>query len=53
VPTLVETKRGQNREGRREVVAEMLDYAANAAGQWDADALEEWAKIVWSAWASD
>jgi hypothetical protein len=42
VPTLIETKRGTNREGRREVVAQMLDYAANAAGQWDADKLESW-----------
>ena len=40
VPTLVETKRGINREGRREVVAQMLDYAANAAVEWDASMLE-------------
>ena len=41
VPTLVETKRGKNREGRREVVAQMLDYAANAAVEWDAGKVEE------------
>ena len=41
VPTLVETKRGTNREGRREVVAQMLDYAANAAVEWDAGKVEQ------------
>src|SRR4051812_12426684 len=33
VPTFVETKRGTNKQVRREVVAQMLDYAANAAGE--------------------
>ena len=33
-PTLVEVKRGSNREIRREVVGQMLDYAANAANVW-------------------
>ena len=30
IPTLVEVKRGSDTRGRREVVAQMLDYAANA-----------------------
>jgi hypothetical protein len=42
IPTLVETKRGEDTRGRREVVAQMLDYAANAATQWKAEGLREW-----------
>jgi hypothetical protein len=34
VPTLVETKRSTNRELRRQVVGQMLDYAANAVAFW-------------------
>src|SRR3954453_4139720 len=34
VPILVECKRGANREARREVVAQMIDYAANARLEW-------------------
>ena len=33
-PTLVEVKRGSNREIRRAVVGQMLDYAATAAAVW-------------------
>ena len=33
-PTLVEVKRGSNREVRRNIVGQMLDYAATAAGVW-------------------
>ena len=32
VPTLVEVKRGSNTQIRREVVGQMLDYAANGSG---------------------
>jgi len=42
IPTLVETKRADNRETRREVVAQMLDYAASASAEWTADKLAEW-----------
>jgi hypothetical protein len=42
MPTLVETKQAANREGRRKVVAQMLDYAASAAGEWDASKLTAW-----------
>ncbi|HVW18502.1 MAG TPA: hypothetical protein VHB30_09650 [Solirubrobacteraceae bacterium] len=34
VPTLVEVKRGSDTRIRREVVGQMLDYAANAASHW-------------------
>ena len=39
VPTLVEVKRATDTRTRREVVAQMLDYAANAARWWRADDL--------------
>ena len=37
VPTLVEVKRSTDTRIRREVVGQMLDYAANAASYWDVD----------------
>jgi hypothetical protein len=42
VPTLVEVKRRSDTRGRREVVAQMLDYAANAKTSFDAARLETW-----------
>ncbi len=42
IPTFIETKKAQNRQARREVVAQMLDYAAEASAGWSADKLEEW-----------
>jgi hypothetical protein len=39
VPTLVEVKRSTDSRIRREVVGQMLDYAANAAAYWTGDAL--------------
>ena len=41
VPTLVEVKRGTDTRIRREVVGQMLDYAANAILHWPADELRE------------
>ncbi len=38
-PTLVEVKRGDNREGRRAVVGQMLDYASAAAAAWSGDTM--------------
>ena len=38
-PTLVEVKRGDNREGRRAVVGQMLDYASAVAAAWSGDAM--------------
>ena len=42
VPTLVEIKRASDPRVRREVVAQMLDYAANAARWWKAQDIERW-----------
>jgi hypothetical protein len=42
VPTLVEVKRSSDLRARREVVAQMLDYAANAASEWNAGLLRQW-----------
>lgn len=39
IPTLVEVKRASNRELRRQVVGQILDYAANASQFWSADKL--------------
>ncbi len=42
VPTLVEVKRGSDTRIRREVVGQVLDYAANANIQWTAETLRTW-----------
>jgi hypothetical protein len=42
VPTLVEVKRSSDTRGRREVVAQMLDYAANARTSFNAERIAEW-----------
>jgi hypothetical protein len=39
VPVLVEVKRSSNPAARREVVAQMLDYAASFSADWSADRL--------------
>jgi hypothetical protein len=41
IPTLVEVKRSSNREIRRMVVGQMLDYAANAVLYWNLDDLRQ------------
>lgn len=41
VPTLVEVKRSSDTRLRREVVGQLLDYAANAVVYWPADSLRE------------
>ena len=41
VPTLVEVKRGRNSQIRREVVGQMLDYAANGSQFWTEDEIRE------------
>ena len=41
VPALVEVKRCTDSRIRREVVGQMLDYAANGCAYWDASALRE------------
>lgn len=42
IPTLVEVKRSSDARVRREVVGQMLDYAANAAACWRDDTLRSW-----------
>jgi hypothetical protein len=42
VPTLVEVKRGSDPRTRREVVGQMLDYAANSVLYWTPNALQAW-----------
>ena len=42
VPTLVEVKRSSDTRARREVVAQMLDYAANARTSFSAERMTEW-----------
>ncbi len=41
VPTFVEVKRASDTRARREVVAQMLDYAANATEYWPVDRMRE------------
>lgn len=42
VPTLVEVKRSSDTRGRREVVAQMLDYAANAKTSFSVERMATW-----------
>lgn len=42
IPTLVEVKRASDTRIRREVVGQMLDYAANGSLHWSADRLRSW-----------
>lgn len=42
IPTLVEVKRSSDSRARREVVAQMLDYAANATAHWNVESLRTW-----------
>lgn len=44
VPTLVEVKLAQNKEARRQVVAQMLDYAAHCANWTEEDLRREFSK---------
>jgi hypothetical protein len=42
VPTLVEVKRSRDTRARREVVAQMLEYAANGPVFWNVELLRTW-----------
>jgi hypothetical protein len=42
IPTLVEAKRAGNPEIRREVVGQLLEYAANGTLHWDVGRLRSW-----------
>ncbi len=41
IPTFVECKRSSDTRSRREVVAQMLDYAANGTSYWKMDSLRQ------------
>ena len=41
IPTFVECKRSQDTRARREVVAQMLDYAANGIEYWSLDSIRQ------------
>jgi hypothetical protein len=41
IPTLVEVKRSSDSRVRREVVGQMLDYAANAARYWEGESIRQ------------
>ena len=45
IPTFVETKRSSDTRIRREIVGQMLDYAANAQRYWPADRIRSMAAI--------
>lgn len=53
VPTLVEVKRSSDTRIRREVVGQMLDYAANAIVYWPVERLRSWFEAVSIAQGSD
>ncbi len=42
IPTLIEVKRKNNRELRRQVVGQMMDYAANAVAYWPDNTLRDY-----------
>ncbi|NLT38799.1 MAG: hypothetical protein GXX95_11710 [Methanomassiliicoccus sp.] len=41
IPTIIETKRGSNTQIRREIVGQVLEYAANAILYWPVDVLKD------------
>ncbi|NPA91456.1 MAG: hypothetical protein GXO55_08415 [Chloroflexi bacterium] len=44
IPTFVECKRFADTRSRREVVAQMLEYAANGYAYWDREIFQHWAE---------
>ena len=53
IPTLVEVKRGSNTQIRREVVGQMLDYAANASQFWTLEDLRRSFEETWGDGANE
>jgi len=53
IPTLIEVKRSTDARIRREVVGQMLDYAANAVVYWGANQLKERFELQWGARAEE
>lgn len=49
IPTLIEIKRSTDTRIRREVVGQMLDYAANAVVHWPVEIIRERLAAAWSA----
>lgn len=47
VLTLVETKLSQNPESRREVIGQIIEYAANAQNSWNSAVIREKASLYW------
>lgn len=47
IPTLVETKLSQNPESRREVIGQIVEYAASADSMWTAPLIRERASKYW------
>ena len=48
IPALVEVKRSTDARIRREVVGQMLDYAANALSHWSAETIRARFEPIWS-----
>lgn len=53
IPTLVECKRASDTRSRRQVVAQMLDYAANATEYWPLEKLRQSAAETAIQWGAD
>jgi len=53
VPTLIEVKRSSDTRIRREVVGQMLDYAAHAGPYWSVDTLKAMFVETWTALGED
>jgi hypothetical protein len=51
--TLVETKLAENPESRREVIGQVLEYAANAEASWRDGRLQERAAAYWTKQGKD
>ncbi|MCL5959626.1 MAG: hypothetical protein M1358_09980 [Chloroflexi bacterium] len=53
IPTLVEVKRSSDRRIRREVVGQMLDYAANAVVYWPVETIRAQFEMTCAGWRRD
>lgn len=53
VLTLVETKLIQNPDSRRDVIGQIMEYAANAVELWTADSIRQTASMYWKKRAQD
>lgn len=53
IPTIVEVKRASDTRIRREVVGQMLDYAANAVAYWPLEKIRSYFEITWNSQGED